>query len=452
MSRRYLSILLLLGILMVLALTTSIVNSQTCRDAAGGIIECPATEEPTPIPPSDVDGDGTPDNVDRCPNSGGPAQNGGCPEGTDPDPTEESVAPSPAPVILPQDQGCVMGASAAVNRRAYPSLTAPVVGVINPGEFFPVNYALQKGDEIWYETTPWSWVASFAVVTGGDCDNIPVIVAPDGGEPAPEPRMREIISLHIGQAGLFDEPAEPYESPEGLFIEFDAHILQIWRDDLGNFMILPLPTEPGPAIPVDLASNEPDGMGLVLVDNRPLPEPPAPDMYLVGIELPDVDEPLLFAAPTGDADGVGAVGVQVLDLIGVDDSEPDPEPEDPEFDPDSIFCVIDFAGEGWPPTYNIINTWGYSYGSWDGSGTISVFQDTNFEFSTNSYPEHAFYDGFSISGPDLNVTEPPFLPPGEFNYALVPGSYNFSYGFVQIGLVEEGLWVSTYVACTANEG
>jgi outer membrane protein OmpA-like peptidoglycan-associated protein/opacity protein-like surface antigen len=69
----------------------------------------PATPPPPPPPPlvKDTDGDGIPDNVDKCPNEAGPKENGGCPDkDTDKDGVVDRLDKCPDKAGPPERQGC----------------------------------------------------------------------------------------------------------------------------------------------------------------------------------------------------------------------------------------------------------------------------------------------------------------------------------------------------------
>lgn len=142
---------------------------------------CPVA---TDVPPStdtttnnsdDRDGDGTVDSLDNCPDSGGPASNAGCPVDdttTQPEPTAEpTVAPLPP---LPTTGNCVVATAtnARVNVRSFPSLDAPIIGVLEPE---PQAAAYIKFDGVEGESmilTPLGFIAESVLRFGGQCGRL----------------------------------------------------------------------------------------------------------------------------------------------------------------------------------------------------------------------------------------------------------------------------------------
>jgi hypothetical protein len=193
-------------------------QSQVCRDAAGRVIPCPATEVPRQEQ-ADRDGDGMIDSLDRCPTEGGPAQNTGCPEETS---TVTETAPSstvPQQAVLPTAGACVMATNGTepVNRRDIPSSQGTIVGVIQPNEIFPINFALATSEGTWYNTSPFSWVLASVMRLGGDCSSLDSMrgigqILPDFSAWSPYECKRDENPLCGGQAraGLLTSGQWPY--------------------------------------------------------------------------------------------------------------------------------------------------------------------------------------------------------------------------------------------------
>ena len=152
---------------------------------------CPTRCTPTPVPslpPSprrtstpppaqgnpngDRDGDGIPDSADSCPDQGGPASNNGCP----PEQPAPTSVPTIALPVLPTDGACVVATQSAegVNVRAKPSLTAEIVGVLDPQSTYPVTAMLQNAEGSW-DRSDQGWVASWVVRHGGSCTALPAV-------------------------------------------------------------------------------------------------------------------------------------------------------------------------------------------------------------------------------------------------------------------------------------
>lgn len=92
MVARYRFIMIAVLCLLVGAVGVHFTEAQDqCFDAAGGVIPCP----PTPEPPRDSDGDGIPNNEDRCPARPGPADLRGCPPEPPAEPTSAPASDEP---------------------------------------------------------------------------------------------------------------------------------------------------------------------------------------------------------------------------------------------------------------------------------------------------------------------------------------------------------------------
>ena len=151
-----------------------------------------------PPQPVDSDQDGLTDDVDGCPFSAGPAENGGCPYGdqdedgfTDNlDVCPNQYAPQPystngcaPPLIdLPVDGPCVVTTQTSVNNvnvRAQPDLSSEVVGSLLANQT-PVYVLDQNEAGDWYQISldgppdyaETAWVATWVVRAGGDCTQI----------------------------------------------------------------------------------------------------------------------------------------------------------------------------------------------------------------------------------------------------------------------------------------
>ena len=186
------SLFLLLGtgILLANAQRTASVSFAQCTSAFG----CPNTPTPAPQPgtnpskPGDPDGDGIPNGIDQCPNDGGPSSNSGCPIGRSfsaANPQVGLVTPD-LPVLLPflpATGNCVLATktSEGVNIRNQPSTSSAILGTLDPKVPYLVISILHNSEGIWYRVIP-GWVAQRVVRTGGDCDKLPVVEAPDASD------------------------------------------------------------------------------------------------------------------------------------------------------------------------------------------------------------------------------------------------------------------------------
>lgn len=119
----------------------------TCTDVFGAPIACPPSQSSnntiTSPASDDSDGDGTPNSADRCPNEPGPSWNNGCPVGADT--VTDSTAPTPAPrpqPSLPQDV-CAITVNTVVNVREKADPNAPIVGTLQPGFIYYVDWILK---------------------------------------------------------------------------------------------------------------------------------------------------------------------------------------------------------------------------------------------------------------------------------------------------------------------
>ena len=146
---------------------------------------CP---EPTPIPPinipqpptdTDGDGDGTPNDADACPTVPGSAANGGCPQEQAPPDEVPSALPTVVLPVMPTTGDCVAtpGDGVNVNIRSEPDMNAEIIGMIVPGVFVQVflQQQVNEASNTWLRIHG-GWVASWVVVMGGDCSQLPVLL------------------------------------------------------------------------------------------------------------------------------------------------------------------------------------------------------------------------------------------------------------------------------------
>ena len=129
---------------------------------------CPVLEEAGPPCGPDSDSDGISDRIDLCPFQSGPPDTGGCPL------AESSVQPF-TPRRISADGLCSVVATSAkgVNVREHFSTQAPVVGVLEPDQVYPITAAYYNSDETWYLLAdPAGFVLSDVVVLGGQCSSV----------------------------------------------------------------------------------------------------------------------------------------------------------------------------------------------------------------------------------------------------------------------------------------
>src|SRR5690606_23969349 len=77
-------------------------------------------------------------------------------------------------------------ATSRVNVRVAPSLNAEVVAFLDPAVLYQVYMILVAEGETWYQVQA-GWVASLAVVIGGNCANVPTLN--DSAAPANNPDL-----------------------------------------------------------------------------------------------------------------------------------------------------------------------------------------------------------------------------------------------------------------------
>ena len=274
-------LLLLLCIGLLLAVSVTVVTAQDpggsddCRDAAGGSIPCPeddpdddadTSSEPSQAGnPGDRDGDGTNDGQDRCPDAGGDAALGGCPDfdgdntpdiddrcpdvgGPDtnagcpqdltapestlsPDPTASAGGAADLSAPLPAEGPCVVATlrNQAINVRLFPSEIAPVVDLLAPGNTYAVSEIWVSLTGTWYRIQdPSGWVAGSVVLSGGDCAQAPHVfempgqlaASPDGPpEECPiNARCVAPFVLDLASAEPFGTDVETFCAESGLCI------------------------------------------------------------------------------------------------------------------------------------------------------------------------------------------------------------------------------------------
>ena len=140
----------------------------------------PASNLGCPLPDTsaqtgDRDGDGVPDVNDQCPDAGGPALNSGCPV-DQPAPQQPSPVPTIALPALPTSGECVLATRNAerVNLRATASLSAKIVGSLDPQSLYPVLATLGNAAGVWDKIAQ-GWVANWVVRKGGSCASLPAV-------------------------------------------------------------------------------------------------------------------------------------------------------------------------------------------------------------------------------------------------------------------------------------
>ncbi len=168
---------------LVLGMATAAAGSPSAD--CGGAFNPPCTPVPAGgnnVNPGDPDGDGVPNGIDQCPDQGGPSSNQGCPPGTVPSatPAPESTAQGISLPAMPLTGDCVAATRSAegVNIRLQPSVSAGIVGVLDPQSLYPVNGQHHAADGTW-DRIENGWVAGRVVRTGGNCGSLPVVVVPD---------------------------------------------------------------------------------------------------------------------------------------------------------------------------------------------------------------------------------------------------------------------------------
>jgi hypothetical protein len=219
--------------------------------------------------------------MDRCPQESGPADRGGCPLPEE-QPTEER---QPLP-LLPTRGPCVMATQGyiPVNIRKLPSTTAPVVGIMDPYQFYPVYYFFDNSEGERWNQTNGGLAAGWVTRLGGICRGLPVLTF-DAGDP--ENASVQLVSqfgLSMDEL-MFNPQPEPPADPTGLFMpedfpfpdpEASGQVLmaRFGPDSSAEALLLPaiqnvIPTdEPTESAQVFVKPGE-------LVGFNPQPEPPA---------------------------------------------------------------------------------------------------------------------------------------------------------------------------------
>lgn len=173
--------------------TVTPVAAQLGNDPDGdGIIDddCPTIAGPRenrgcPIPteydPDTADGDqdGLVDALDFCDQDPGPLDNGGCPlpeedTGDTPPESDTNVPKQPLPTLPGSDGLCMAATQDAVpvNLRDFPSLTATVIGALDPYQIYPVLMMYSTPEGLWLRTYG-GWFAGWVTRRGGNCANLP---------------------------------------------------------------------------------------------------------------------------------------------------------------------------------------------------------------------------------------------------------------------------------------
>jgi hypothetical protein len=152
--------------------------------------------EPGPVEFShpDADGDGIFDPLDACPLQFGLPDKGGCPP--EDDSAEESTQPF-TPRWIPAEGACSVVANhpEGVNVRKHFSTQAPIVGVLEPDQLYPITAAYYQADKTWYLLAdPAGFVLSDVVILGGQCEGLIEVCVHDLPDEKSEPESATMES------------------------------------------------------------------------------------------------------------------------------------------------------------------------------------------------------------------------------------------------------------------
>jgi hypothetical protein len=105
-----------------------------------------------------------------------------------------------------------------VNLRSLPWTSAPVVGAMDPQQFYPVYYFFDNPqDERWNQTSP-GLAASWVTRLGGVCRGLPVLSFAEGAFGAADVGLASQFALSIDDLAFNPQP-EPPPDPAALFPE-----------------------------------------------------------------------------------------------------------------------------------------------------------------------------------------------------------------------------------------
>jgi hypothetical protein len=264
--------------------------------------------------PSDSDGDGLNDDADACPQQSGPADNGGCPL-----PTEEPTAePEPLPQ-LPLLGPCVMATAGyvPVNIRALPAITAPVVGSMDPYQFYPVHSFVDNPEGERWNQTNGGLAASWVTRLGGVCRDLAMLTLNNDEQGNAEVQLVSQLGLSFDEL-MFNPQPEPPADPGALF----------------PAVTFPFPDSeaPGPVLLARFGSESP------------------PDPLLLGMLLPAVQE-ALPAGDQGESPQAVSVFVKPGELVGFN-----PQPEPPASPILGMYFEVTLQTEDVPPEENNAET------------------------------------------------------------------------------------------------
>jgi len=223
-----------------------------------------------------------PDGEDRCPNQGGPAFNGGCPEGIDPnnpdgntdtDTTSPPSEPTPIPPnpTRPDPNGrCQLAPnlSVGVNVRDIPSPNGIIIDVINPGDLIDVGFAVITDAGVWYAVNG-GWSSAIALVVDGDCGLDPRSITTTE-VPAPERPTAgilpdsECVNLFNGEVFCFDTltaVSPNVDDTASLIPETECVPLGNTNQMVCNTVLSAIPdnAEPASLVPQEDCFADPDG-------------------------------------------------------------------------------------------------------------------------------------------------------------------------------------------------
>ena len=261
--------------------------------------------------PSDSDGDGLNDDTDACPQQPGPVENGGCPL-----PPEEPT-PEPLPQLLLSGP-CVMATAGydPVNIRALAAITAPVVGLMDPHQIYPVHFFVNNPEGERWNQTNGGVAASWVSRLGGECQGLAVLTLNTDEQGKAEIQLVSQLGLSFDELMFNPQPEPP--DPDRLF-----------------------PPETFPFA-------DPEVPGLVLLARFGSESPPDP--LLLSMLLPAVQQ-ALPAGDQGESPQVVSVFVNPGTLVGFN-----PQPEPPASPIQDMYFQVAFETGDVPPEENNAET------------------------------------------------------------------------------------------------